>query len=123
MSQTAEPGHWRVTGAPDYDGLSVIFRKDDRAPDEEGPQIVMTGSPLSDYNDEAGWEVPFGAEITFEYQIWNSNKRIKESSSHSYTIEYDAPFDSHGEPEALDPVIELARNEIEDYVANPGYLD
>lgn len=123
MSETAESRQWRVARAPDYGDLSVVFRKDDRASDEEGPQIVMTGSPLSDYNDEAGWRVPYGAEITFEYQIWDSNKRIKESTSHSYTIEYDAPFDPHGEPETLEPVIEIARNEIEDYAANPSYLN
>jgi hypothetical protein len=82
MTETVAASQWRVAWGPDRDGdeCVVVFRMDDLARDSEGPQIVVTGTPMSS-REEAGGEddddddeesESFGNSTDFLFQVRNS---------------------------------------------------
>ncbi|MDA4132992.1 MAG: hypothetical protein OK454_07705, partial [Thaumarchaeota archaeon] len=115
---------WRVAFGPedeDGDDVVVVFRRDDLDRDSEGPQIIVTGSTLSDVQeaedeDEEDHE-SFGNSTDFRYEFRNSAGKVIAS------ISVDDPDDYHGgwESESLEMASERAYSVVSEFAQNPGY--
>ena len=117
---------WQIAGEPREDGYDwvVVFRMDNQEPDSEGPQIVVTGSPMSsggeeDDDDENESEefVSYGNSTHFEYQIWGPDGNLVARRRREDPDEYHSGWESEGFKEASDRALSV----VEELAANPGY--
>ena len=114
---------WRVAFGPgEEDGDSVVvLRRDDLDRDSEGPQIIVTGSTLSDVReaedeDEEDYE-SFGNSTDFRYEFRNSAGKVIASLSVEDPDEYHGGWDS----ESLEEASERAYSVVSEFAGNPGY--
>jgi hypothetical protein len=114
---------WRVIFGPEEeDGdYVVVFRKDDLDRDSEGPQIIVTGSTLSDVQeaedeDEEDYE-SFGNSTDFRYEFRNSAGKVIASVSVEDPDEYHSGWES----ESLEEASERANSVLSEFADNPGY--
>jgi len=115
---------WRVAPGietSDGDDWVVVFRMDSEKPGSEGPQIVVTGSPMSCEEDEDEGEpsVSYGNRTDFEYQIWGPCGKL------TARLREEDPDDYHGgwESESLEEASERAMLVVQEFAQNPGYWD
>jgi hypothetical protein len=122
---------WRVASETEEDGDDwvVVFRMDNQEPDSEGPQIVVTGSPMSsggeedddedeDEDDDEGEKfVSFGNSTHFEYQIWGPDGNLVARLWREDPNEYHGGWESESFEEASDRALSV----VEEFEANPGY--
>lgn len=114
---------WRVAFGPEEeDGdYVVVFRRDDLDRNSEGPQVIVTGSALSDVHesedeDEEDYE-SFGNSTDFRYEFRNSAGKVITS------ISVEDPDEYHGgwESESLGEASQRAYIIVSDFADNPGY--
>jgi hypothetical protein len=126
MSETIATGQWRVAWGPAAEGDEwvVVFRLDDLPRDSEGPQIVVTGTPMSSRDEAEGEDdvdvvvcKSFGNRTDFEFQVRNSVGELIEN------LRMDDPDDYHAgwESESLSEASERAMIVVEEFAGNPGY--
>lgn len=115
---------WRVACGPDGDGDGghvVVFRRDDLDPDSEGPQIIVTGSTMSNVQeaedeDEEDYET-FGNSTDFRYEFRNSAGKVIASRF------VGDPDDYHGgwDWDTLEQASDRASIIVSEFADNPGY--
>jgi hypothetical protein len=118
-------GSWCVASGPDKDGDDwvIVFRMDDEDPDSGGPQIVVTGSPMSSTYQEDGDEdedeefASYGNRTDFEYQIWGPDKGLVAR------LRVEDPDDYHGgwESESFEEASERAMIVVQQFADSPDY--
>jgi len=122
----ADTGEWRVASGPEGDGEDwvVVFRMDNEKPDSEGPQIVVTGSPMSSVDEDDDGEddqyessVSYGNATHFEYQIWGPSGNLVASTRSEDPDEYHGGWES----ESFEEASERAWIVVEEFAAAPGY--
>jgi hypothetical protein len=117
-------GDWRVAFGPEEDDdgdYVVVFRRDDLDRDSEGPQIIVTGSTMSDVQeaedeDEEDYE-SFGNSTDFRYEFRNSAGKVIAS------ISVGDPDDYHGgwDWDTLEQASERASIIVSEFADNPDY--
>jgi hypothetical protein len=99
-------GGWRIARGPEADGDDwiVMFRMDDREPDAEGPQIVVTGSPMvsTPVDDEEEYEPHYGNRVDREYQFWGAEGELGPSRWEADPDEYRTGWESESLSEAVE---------------------
>jgi hypothetical protein len=127
MTETVAAGQWRVAWGPEEDGDDwvVVFRMDDLPRDSEGPQIVVTGTPMSsgeesegeDDDDDDEDSEEFGNRTDFEYQVRNSAGDVIANMCTDDPNEYHAGWESESFSEAS----ERAMLVVQEIAGNPKY--
>jgi hypothetical protein len=115
---------WRVAAETEDDGDDwvAVFRMDGQEPGSEGPQIVVTGSPMSsghEEDDENENFVSYGNSTHFEYQVWGPDGNLIARLRREDPNEYHSGWESESFEEASDRALSV----VQEFEANPGYWE
>jgi hypothetical protein len=125
VTEIAGPGTWRVAWGPgqvDEDGAewAVVFRVDGPGRDAEGPQIVVTGTAVTEYdsNDpeaDVTYEVEYSYTTRFAFQVWAPNGDLIALASKQ------APYSWHNRAVDIDDARDQAKRIVQECAEDPSY--